>query len=278
MPTRVLTRIYLLILHLSDTSYLSRHQPLPTHAGSNEEKADIKAAYLESEGSIAHILSHVPHTTYEDEGRLADIVNSLIGTGTLPTFSKWATSLKDTKSRATRQKQGAKEAVEAEEAAKELGVWDEFYGSGKPGERKKTKKSFKGGKKNGDTGAAEEDDGSLSALILKRAEKRKADASDFLDSLATKYGTADEQPENKRGKGKGKKRASTETDDEQGKEDVMSSPKKKKSGTKTALRDMDDAEFATIQAKLFGPKTSKTVSKAPATSSREKARKGKRSS
>ena len=56
--------------------------------------------------------------------------------------------------------------------------------------------------KNGDTGAAaDEDDGNLSALILKRAEKRKADASDFLDSLATKYCAADEQPESKRGKG-----------------------------------------------------------------------------
>lgn len=251
--------------------------------GSEEEKADITTAYLESKGSIEHILLHVPHTTYHDEKRLTDTVNNLISDGALPSFSKWDKSLKDTKARATRRKQGAKEAAEAEEAAKELGVWDEFYGSGKPGERKKKANGSSKSRNSGDAEEESGDESALQALILKRAEKRKADSSSFLASLATKYGAVDETPKNNSGsKGKGKKRATpaeAEEDEQEKEDDVMASPRKKVRATKTAPPKFNDAEFAAVQARLFGPKTSsKAGAQTAASGDAKKAQKGKRSS
>lgn len=118
--------------------------------------------------------------------------------------------MKDEKARKTRENEGKREAGEAEEAARELGVWEEFYGSGKPSERKKK------GKRDGkDEEEAGDNDSALQALILKRAEKRKADTGSFLDSLADKYS---EEPAkvkgNAKSKGKGKKRAADEDEDE----------------------------------------------------------------
>lgn len=58
--------------------------------------------------------------------------------------------MKDEKARKTREREGKREAGEAEEAARELGVWDEFYGSGKPSEKKKKGKNGKGAKEDGE--------------------------------------------------------------------------------------------------------------------------------
>lgn len=68
--------------------------------------------------------------------------------------------------------------------AEELGVWDEFYGSGKEGKRK--------AKKNQDKDKEQEDDGEavLKALIQKRQKKLDG----FLDNLAEKYGAMEENP------------------------------------------------------------------------------------
>jgi DnaJ family protein C protein 9 len=118
----------------------------------------------------------------------------------------------------------------------------------------------------------EDDESALQALILKRAEKRKADSSSFLASLATKYGAVDETPK----KGKGKKRTPGETGEEEKEDDVTASPRKKSRTVKTALPEIDDTEFAAIQARLFGPKASgKTGAHAAASGGSKKTRKGK---
>lgn len=107
-------------------------------------------------------------------------------------------------------REGKKEEKEAEEVAKELGVWDEFYGSGKATEKNKKGKSK--GKKDDE---GDGDESALQALMLRRNEKRKADSGSFLDSLASKYGAADEEEgKGKKGKGKGKKRSMDEDEDE----------------------------------------------------------------
>lgn len=135
-------------------------------------------------------MTYIPHSTHDDEARFIVLITDLIAKGELPHLPAWETSVKDEKSRLVRKKQGEKEAKEAEKLAKELGVWDEFYGSGKAGARK--------GKGNGKKEDPEEEDHSaLQALILK---KRK-NMDGFFDSLASKYA----EPEPK-GKGKGKKR------------------------------------------------------------------------
>lgn len=226
--------------------------------GSEDEIADIKEAYLEYSGSIESILSHIPHSTYADEPRITTLISSLISSKDLESLPEWKKSLKDTKGKKEREKRGKKEEKEAEQAARELGVWDEFYGSGKTGERQgKTKPNGKAKK-----GEEEVDESALQALILKRAEKRQADSSSFLDRLAEKYGGAagrgddeddeelEEVPKPKKGKAKakaapapkakrGKKRAAPSDEDEDDEDleeedevEISKSPKKKARTTK----------------------------------------------
>ena len=184
-------------------------------------------------------MTYIPHSAHNDEARFIVLITDLIAKGELPSLSGWESSVKDEKSRLVRQKQGEKEAAEAEKLAKELGVWDEFYGSGKKGARKGKGK----GKKDED---AEEDTSALQALIL----KKKKNMDGFYDSLAAKY--ADPEPKSK---GKGKKRAKDDDVEE-------ASPKKK---SRPAPPEIDDEEFEKLQQKLFGEKAK------PAASSKAKA-------
>lgn len=210
--------------------------------GSSEEVEDIKNAYTETNGSIGEIMTYIPHSSHDDEARFIILITELISKGELVALPAWESSVKDEKSRLVRKKQGEKEAKEAEKLAKELGVWDEFYGTGKAGARK-----GKGKGKKEDNTEAEEDHSALQALILK---KRK-NMDGFFDSLATKYA----EPEPK-AKGKGKKRSKRGEDDGED-EEVL-----KKSKREFDPPEINDEEFEKLQQKLFGDKAKS--SKAPA--------------
>ncbi|CAL1704774.1 unnamed protein product [Somion occarium] len=214
------------------------------YQGSDEEVQDLKAAYLEAEGAIDIIMQHIPHSTYDDEARFIVIISDLIRKKELPSFKTWDASVKDEKSRLVRKKQGEKEAKEAEEMAKELGVWDEFFGSGKPSS-KKGKGKGKGKAKDDAPADEEEDYSALHALILK---KRKT-TDNFFDSLAEKY-TREEESSKARGK-KEKKRVKADEEEE---EAEMGSPKKKSRKNVPPPPDIDDKEFESLQKKLFGDK------------------------
>ncbi|KAJ7155980.1 hypothetical protein C8R43DRAFT_1087356 [Mycena crocata] len=217
------------------------------YQGSAEEVEDLKSAYTETQGSIGDILTFIPHSTYDDEARFIVIISELIAKGDLPVLSVWEGSIKDEKSKLVRRKQGEKEAEEAEQMAKELGVWEEFYGSGKPSERKNR------GKGKGKQDEEEEDHSALQALILKKQKKNDS----FFDSLAAKY--AEQEPKSQ----KGKKRGNPESADE--------SPKKKQRGVPPPP-DIDDAEFEKLQEKLFG---NNAQTSAGTNSKGRKGRKGK---
>ncbi|KAJ6596879.1 hypothetical protein DFH09DRAFT_1133004 [Mycena vulgaris] len=204
------------------------------YQGSAEEVEDLKSAYLETQGSIGDIMTFIPHSNYDDEARFIVVITDLIAKGDLPALAAWEGGIKDEKSKLVRRKQGEEEAEEAEQMAKELGVWDEFYGSGKPSERKSRGKGK--GKGNKDEGQEDvEDLSALQAVIL----KRQKNSDSFFDSLAAKYA----EPETK--SRKGKKRSNAEPTDE--------SPKKKQRGVPPPP-DIDDAEFEKLQQKLFGNK------------------------
>ena len=162
--------------------------------GSAEELEDLKRAYIDTDGSIADIMTHIPHSTFDDEARFIVAISDLIKKGELPVLSQWEPSTKDEKAKLVRKKQADKEAKEAEELAKELGVHDEFFGSGKKGARKA---KGKGKAKQPDE---EEDTSALQALILK---KRK-NAESLFDNIAAKYAQA--EPTAKGGK-KGKNKS-----------------------------------------------------------------------
>ncbi|KAI0664872.1 DnaJ-domain-containing protein [Cubamyces menziesii] len=234
------------------------------YQGSAEEVADLKQAYTETEGSIEEIMTHIPHSTYEDEARFIVIITDLIKKGELPSLPKWESSTKDEKAKLVRKKQADKEAKEAEALAKELGVYDEFFGSGKPGARKTKGK----GKQQGQGG--DEDTSALQALILK---KRK-NMDSFFDNLAAKYA----EPETKSSK-KGKKRAKGAEDE--GDEEIAASPKKKSRKDVPPPPEIDDAEFERIQQQLMEGKakragaSSSSSAKPPSKARTTKGRKAK---
>ncbi|KAJ7219258.1 hypothetical protein GGX14DRAFT_695462 [Mycena pura] len=199
------------------------------YQGSSEEVEDLKSAYTETHGSIGDIMTFIPHSSHDDETRFIVVISDLIAKGELPALPAWENGIQDEKAKLVRKKQGEKEAKEAEQMAKELGVWDEFYGSGKPSERKGRGKG-KGKKDDGE----DEDHSALQALILKRQKK----SDGFFDSLAAKY--AEPEPKSR----KGKKRANADPTDE---------PMKKQRGVPPPP-DIDDAEFEKLQQKLFREK------------------------
>lgn len=202
--------------------------------GSQEEVDDIREAYMEGEGDIEHIMSHIPHSIYEDEPRIIAIVKKLIKSKIVTSLPKWESDVKDERAKKARKKRGQQEAVEAEETAKELGVWDEFYGSGSKGKRG-------GGKKKG-----QDDTANLQALIQKRAANRSTGS--FLDNLAAKYGSLEDPMDEEelpapKAKSKGRNKRSREEEDDGG-------PTKKSRKTP----ELDDAEFERIQQRLEGEK------------------------
>lgn len=190
-------------------------------------------------------MQHIPHSTFDDEARFIVTITDLLKKKELPKFKKWDASVKDEKAKLVRQKQGEKEAKEAEEMAKELGIWDEFFGSGKPPSKKGRGKGK--AKAKDDAQDDEEDYSALQAVILK---KRKNTGS-FFDNLAAKYGGAEDETSKGR-KGKGRKRA--KADEEEEEEVEMASPKKKSKRDVPPPPDIDDKEFEALQKKLFGDK------------------------
>jgi len=202
------------------------------YQGSAEETDDLKAAYISTQGSIGEMMTYIPHSTHDDEARFIVAISKLISNGPLPTFSTWETSVKDEKSRLVRKGQGEKEAKEAEKLAKELGVWDEFYGSGKKGQRQGEKKEEHPPDHGGED---DEDHSALRALILKKRQNMDG----FFDGLAAKYA----EPETAtKSRIKGKKRA-------RGGEDP---PSPKKSRFAHPEPEINDEEFEALQQKLFG--------------------------
>ena len=89
--------------------------------GSQEENEDVLQAYQDGEGSVDFILENIMACSFEDEPRFIEIVNNAIKEGNVEQFPKWK---KDTSEKAikARKKAAEKEAKEAEELSKELGL------------------------------------------------------------------------------------------------------------------------------------------------------------
>jgi len=123
------------------------------YKGSEEERNDIKTAYVESEGDMNKILESVCLATIGDEDRFRSIIRELVKSKEVPEFTKFTNESK--KSKDKRKAKYQKEAREAEQLGNELGL-------------------------NGS-------DNSLEQAILKRNEARMATGEAFLDNLAAKY-------------------------------------------------------------------------------------------
>lgn len=164
-----------------------------SYQGSDEERADLLRYYEEGEGDWEYIHEHVLCSEVEaDEERFRKIIKEAIKEGEVKEFPKFK---KGNTAREIKKRLDAarNEGKEAEEMAKEKGVYEELFG------KKKGKK--------GDEG--------LAALIRKRQEGRM---NGFLAGLEAKYvnggsGSGSSKPK----KSAGRKRK-TEEPEEQGAE------------------------------------------------------------
>ena len=126
----------------------------------------MKAAYLEAEGDMDTIIDTVLCATAEDEPRFAKMLQAWIDTDEIPAFKKFTQETKENKKK--RNKKRAAEAKEAEDYAKEIGL----------------------------DGSAD----SLTQMIMKRQQNRAAEADNFFDHLAAKYGGSPKDSKKKKNK------------------------------------------------------------------------------
>ncbi|NWQ80037.1 DNJC9 protein, partial [Columbina picui] len=141
-----------------------------SYKDSEEELADIKAAYMDFEGDMDRIMDSVLCANYTDEPRIRKIIQKAIDSGEVPSYRAF---VKESKQKViARKRRAEKEAREAEKTKEELGL---------------------GG----------EDD--LKALIQSRNKDRKKEMDDFLAQLEAKYGNNAKKGEKKATTKKGKK-------------------------------------------------------------------------
>lgn len=131
------------------------------YKNSDEERNDLKAAYLKHEGDMTGILTEIMCTTQdEDEERLGEILKELISNEELPDFHKF--SNESDKKKKARKRRADKEAREAAAAMEEIKA------------------------KNGSLAAGNDDD-FLTKMIQKRQSDRGERMGSFLDQLGEKY-------------------------------------------------------------------------------------------
>ncbi|CAD5111439.1 DgyrCDS747 [Dimorphilus gyrociliatus] len=123
------------------------------YKGSEEEKTDIKKAYIEHKGNMDEIMNSVMCSTIDDEDRYRKIIDDLIKTKEVKAFKSYTNESK--KKKENRKRKAEEEAAEAEE------------------ELRKIRKG-------------KDDD--LSSLILARNAQRGNMADDFFKNLEAKYG------------------------------------------------------------------------------------------
>jgi len=124
------------------------------YKGSEEEREDLKKAYIDAKGDMDVILESVILASVEDEERFRQIIDQMINDKQIKKFKAYTSE--DENAKKSRKRQANKEAKEAENARKELGL--------------------------------DGSDASLENMILARQKSRGAQAESFLDGLAAKYG------------------------------------------------------------------------------------------
>ena len=91
------------------------------YKGSEEELADLKAAYLDSDGDMDYIMDNVLCATpEEDEARFSDVIKKWIAAGEAPDLKKF--SKESSRKKRERKRRAEGEAEEAKDLAKELGL------------------------------------------------------------------------------------------------------------------------------------------------------------
>ncbi|EGD87301.1 hypothetical protein H112_05839 [Trichophyton rubrum D6] len=165
------------------------------YKGSDEERSDLLRVYEECKGQMDGIYERVMASdVLEDDDRFRALIRDAIEAGEVADYPAFTEEPAETKR--ARRRAARKEAGEAMEMARELGVEEKLFGSGS--------KKAKGGKGRGDGG-----EDALMALIQQRQKSR---GESFLANLEAKYAPKTQTQKHKH-KHKHKKRAA-EDDDE----------------------------------------------------------------
>ena len=161
--------------------------------GSEEELGDILHAYRENDGSLERIFAAVPCANIlTDEERFIEVIDRALEKGDLDMTRTWS-KIHTTKGRGMRKQlkdKARKEAAEAEQYAKELGVWDQLFGKDKDAKReKKQEKGKNKDTKSGDTEETTEDDDldGLRAAMAANASKRAGAFDNMIGRLEAKH-------------------------------------------------------------------------------------------
>ncbi|OZJ06771.1 hypothetical protein BZG36_00385 [Bifiguratus adelaidae] len=144
------------------------------YQGSSEERDDLLQIYSSSKGDMDAILENIPCATVDDETRFREIIDKAIQDKLVKPYKRFAIDEKATK---RRKREADREAQEAEELARELGL----------------DKKLKGDKGDSMSG--------LQALILERNKERANKMDAILDNIVAK--------EKDKQKAKGTKKASS---------------------------------------------------------------------
>lgn len=168
------------------------------YQNSAEENEDILEAYNEMGGDLAAIFDHVPCCEFlADEKRFIEIIDEAIKAGEIEETKEWKRSTKEAGRKALREKAKG-EAKEAEELAKELGVWDDLFGSGKgkgkPAKAANGAKNGKGSKSQAEADDQDDDLGGLAALIQRKNQNRASQFDDMIAKLEAKAGNKEKRP------------------------------------------------------------------------------------
>ncbi|NXG17901.1 DNJC9 protein, partial [Grallaria varia] len=123
------------------------------YKNSEEELADVKAAYLNFNGDMDRIMESVMCVDYTDEPRIRKMIEQAIDSGELPSYKAFVRESKQ--KMMSRRKRVEKEAKEAKKTKEELGVGGE---------------------------------NELQALIQRRSKDREREMDEFLAQLEAKYG------------------------------------------------------------------------------------------
>ncbi|GAA5963073.1 hypothetical protein JCM21900_002226 [Sporobolomyces salmonicolor] len=237
-------RDYFRALWTGEVSAASLDDFAQRYQGSDEETADVLAAYRSSAGDLDVILATVMCSTVADEDRFVALIDAAISSGALEATRTWKRHRKDAQAKERRKRKAEKEAREAEKLAKELGVHEELFGDATGKGKGKGRGKGKGkGKENPD-----DDEAALKALIQGNQAKRM---SSLMDSLEAKYGGGSSSKKNQ-----GKKRRSTggaeddDGEDHDGDDDVVDEGGKRQKKQKTQVAEPTEEEFAAIQARL----------------------------
>ncbi|NWR53707.1 DNJC9 protein, partial [Regulus satrapa] len=123
------------------------------YKNSEEELADVKAAYVNFKGDMDRIMETVMCADYKDEPRIREMIRKAIDSGELPSFKAF---VKESKQKMmSRRKRAEKEAEEAKKTLDELGLGGE---------------------------------NDLQVLIKSRSREREKEMDNFFAHLEAKYG------------------------------------------------------------------------------------------